>query len=39
MRFMEAEFDRLHKNKSGELGAKELAQSKLPVSHLTSAEK
>jgi Ca2+-binding EF-hand superfamily protein len=27
MKFMEAEFDRLDKNKSGELDAKELAQS------------
>jgi hypothetical protein len=32
MKFMEAEFDRLDKNKSGELDAKELAQSKLQVS-------
>ena len=39
MRFMEAEFDRIDKNKSGELNAKELAQSKLRVSHLTSVGK
>lgn len=32
MKFMEAEFDRLDKNKSGELDTKELAQSKLRVS-------
>ena len=32
MKFMEAEFDRLDKNKSGELDAKELAQSQLRVS-------
>jgi hypothetical protein len=32
MRFMEAEFDRLDKNKTGELDAKELAQSRLQVS-------
>jgi hypothetical protein len=32
MKFMEAEFDRLDKNKSGELDAKELAQSRLRVS-------
>ena len=31
MRFMEAEFDRLDKDKSGELDAKELAQSSLRV--------
>ncbi|HEY6369117.1 MAG TPA: hypothetical protein VIX37_00930 [Candidatus Sulfotelmatobacter sp.] len=33
MRFMEAEFDRLDKDKSGSLDAKDLAQSKLRVSH------
>jgi len=33
MRFMEAEFDRLDKDKKGQLDAKELAQSKLRVSH------
>jgi hypothetical protein len=32
MKFMEAEFDRLDKNKSGELDAKELAESRLQVS-------
>jgi uncharacterized membrane protein len=32
MKFMEAEFDRLDKNKSGALDAKELAKSKLRVS-------
>lgn len=31
MRFMEAEFERLDKDKSGELDAKELAQSSLRV--------
>src|ERR1700722_17262818 len=39
MRFMEAEFDRLDKNKSGELDAKELAQSKLRVSPFAKAGK
>jgi hypothetical protein len=33
MKFMEAEFDRLDKDKRGELDAKELAQSRLRVSH------
>jgi Ca2+-binding EF-hand superfamily protein len=33
MAFMEAEFERLDKDKSGELDAKELRQSKLRVSH------
>ena len=33
MRFMEAEFDRLDKDKKGQLDAKELTQSKLRVSH------
>jgi hypothetical protein len=32
MNFMEAEFDRLDKNKSGELDAQELARSRLRVS-------
>jgi hypothetical protein len=32
MKFMEAEFDRLDKNKSGELDSKELMQSRLRVS-------
>jgi hypothetical protein len=34
MRFMEAEFEKLDKNKSGELDAKEVAESILRVSHL-----
>lgn len=33
MSFMEAEFDRLDTDKSGELDPKELAQSRLRVSH------
>ncbi|MGA2346621.1 MAG: hypothetical protein ABSF93_11490 [Candidatus Sulfotelmatobacter sp.] len=33
MQFMEAEFDRLDKDKIGQLDAKELTQSKLRVSH------
>ncbi len=33
MKFMEAEFDRLDKDKSGDLDVKELTQSKLRVSH------
>jgi Ca2+-binding EF-hand superfamily protein len=33
MNFMEAEFDRLDKNKNGELDPKELTQSKLRASH------
>jgi EF hand len=33
MRFMEAEFDRLDKDKSGDLDVKDLTQSKLRVSH------
>ena len=32
MKFMEAEFDRLDKDKKGELDPKELRQSKLQVS-------
>jgi len=39
MEFMEAEFDRLDKNKSGELDVKDLTQSKLRVSHFTTAGK
>jgi hypothetical protein len=39
MKFMEAEFDRLDKNKSGALDAKELAQSRLRVSHFSSVGK
>lgn len=33
MKFMEAEFDRLDKDKRGQLDAKELERSKLRVSH------
>ncbi|WP_263368629.1 penta-EF hand family protein [Edaphobacter bradus] len=33
MKFMEAEFDRLDKDKSGELDAKELTQSTLRANH------
>ena len=36
MKFMAAEFDRLDKNKSGVLEAKELAQSRLRVSRLSN---
>jgi len=39
MDFMAAEFDRLDKNKSGELDANELAQSRLRVSHFLSVGK
>src|SRR5208337_351300 len=39
MNFMEAEFERLDKDKSGELDVKELAQSKFRVSHFTSVGK
>jgi hypothetical protein len=39
MKFMEAEFDRLDKDKSGDLDAKDLTQSKLRVSHFTSVGK
>jgi len=39
MKFMEAEFDRLDKDKSGELDAKELAQSRLRVSSFARAGK
>jgi hypothetical protein len=39
MKFMEAEFDRLDKAKNGELDVKELAHSKLRVSHFTSVGK
>jgi len=38
MKFMEAEFDRLDKDKKGQLDAKEL-QSKLRVSHFVSVGK
>ena len=36
MKFMEAEFDRLDRDKSGELDVKELTQSKFQVSHPAS---
>ena len=39
MKFMEAEFDRLDKDKKGQLDVKELTQSKLRVSHFISAGK
>ena len=39
MKFMEGEFDRLDKTKSGELDVKELMQSKLRVSHFSSVGK
>jgi len=39
MQFMEAEFDRLDKDKKGQLDAKELAQSKLRVSQPLSVGK
>jgi EF hand domain-containing protein len=39
MRFMEAEFDRLDKNESGELDVKEIAQSKLRVSRFADGGK
>lgn len=39
MKFMAAEFDRLDKNKSGVLDAKELAQSRLRVSRFSDLGK
>jgi hypothetical protein len=39
MKFMEAEFDRLDKAKTGYLDVKELMQSKLRVSHFSSLGK
>ena len=39
MKFMEAEFDRLDKDKSGDLDVKDLKQSKLRVSHYTTVGK
>ena len=39
MKFMEAEFDRLDKDKTGYLDAKELMQSKLRVSQFSSVGK
>jgi len=39
MKFMEAEFDRLDKDKSGDLDAKDLTQSQLRASHFASVGK
>jgi EF hand len=39
VKFMEAEFDRLDKDKSGQLDVKELRQSRLRVSSFTSVGK
>ena len=39
MQFMEAEFDRLDKNKKGQLDVKELTQSKLRASHFENVGK
>ncbi|MGA2131507.1 MAG: hypothetical protein ABSH50_04255 [Bryobacteraceae bacterium] len=39
MTFMEAEFERLDKDKNGELDVKELTQSKLRVSHSVKERK
>jgi EF hand len=39
MKFMEAEFDRLDKDKKGQLDVKELTQSKLRVRHFISVGK
>ena len=39
MKFMEAEFERLDKNKTGELDVKEISQSRLRVSHFSNAGK
>jgi len=39
MKFMESEFDRLDKDKSGELDAKELSRSRLAVSPFTKVGK
>jgi hypothetical protein len=39
MKFMEAEFDRLDTDKSGDLDAKDLAQSRLRVSHYQTVGK
>src|SRR5258707_3070755 len=39
LKFMEAELDRLDKDKSGDLDAKDLTQSKLRVSHFASVGK
>ena len=39
MKFMEAEFDRLDKDKTGELDVKEISQSRLRVSHFSNVGK
>src|SRR5260370_30588030 len=39
MKFVEAEFDRLDKDKNGQLDVKELAQSQLRVNHFSSVGK
>ena len=39
MKFMEADFDRLDKDKKGQLDVKELTQSKLRVSHFVNVGK
>ena len=39
MQFMAAEFDRLDRDKSGELDVKELTQSQVQVSHFTAVGK
>ena len=39
MKFMEAEFDRLDKDKKGQLDVKELTQSKLRASHFVNVGK
>jgi hypothetical protein len=39
MKFMEAEFDRLDKDKSGDLDVNDLKQSRLRVSHFTTVGK
>lgn len=39
MTFMEAEFDRLDKNKTGQLDPKELAESRVQASHFLAAGK
>jgi Ca2+-binding EF-hand superfamily protein len=39
MKFMEAEFDRLDKDKSGDLDVKELAQSQLSASNFSKVGK
>ena len=39
MKFMEEEFDRLDKNKSGEIDAKELVRSRFPARPFSSVGK